>query len=179
MGRRLRVWDPLVRLLHWALAISLLVSWLGTFAIAGAHQPAGYLALALVLSRVAWGFVGGTYARFTQFVRGPRATWAYLRAMCRHAEPRHVGHNPLGGWMVLALLVCVCGLALTGWLYTTDVLWGDETVDRLHQMLAWGLLALVCLHVAGVAFTSWRQRENLIGAMFSGEKAEGLEHGNR
>ena len=165
-----RVWDPGVRLLHWGLVSALLVSWLGSFAVAGVHQGAGYLALAIVLLRLLWGGIGSRYARFAQFVRGPRATWAYLRCVLQRREPRHLGHNPLGACMVLALLASVAGLALTGWLYTTDRFWGDATVEAAHRTLAWGLLVLAVLHVAGVLFTSRRQRENLIAAMFSGHK---------
>jgi cytochrome b len=168
--RQLRVWDRPVRLMHWALVLALGLSWLGTFALAGVHQPLGYLALGLVLLRLAWGVVGSRYARFAQFVRGPRATWAYARALVQRREPLHLGHNPLGAWMVLALLAHVPALALTGWLYTTDRFWGDATVEAWHLALAWSLLALVLLHLGGVLFTSWRQRENLVRAMFTGRK---------
>ena len=164
------VWDRLVRVLHWGLLLALIVSWLGTFAWPGVHQPAGYVALALVALRLLWGFAGGRYARFGQFVRGPRATRAYALAVLRRREPRHVGHNPLGAWMILALLGCVCALALTGWLYTSDRYWGDERVEWLHLALAWGLLALALLHVAGVLYTGWRQRESLLLAMLTGRK---------
>jgi cytochrome b len=85
-------------------------------------------------------------------------------------EPRYLGHNPLGAWMVLALMGCVIGLALTGWLYTTDRFFGDETVDAVHQVLAWTLLALIAAHLLGVIFTSLRHRENLVRAMFDGRK---------
>jgi len=64
----------------------------------------------------------------------------------------------------------VVALAFTGWLYTSDAFWGDETVERVHVALAWLLLGLVLLHLAGVAFTSWRQCENLVAAMFTGAK---------
>jgi cytochrome b len=72
--------------------------------------------------------------------------------------------------MVLALMACVIGLALTGWLYTTDRFFGDETVDAIHQVLAWTLLALIAAHLLGVIFTSLRHRENLVRAMFDGRK---------
>jgi cytochrome b len=166
-----RVWDPLVRVLHWSLVLAVTLSWLGTFAIAGVHQGAGYVALAIVLLRLLWGAIGSHCARFTQFVRGPRATWAYLMAVLQRRERRHLGHNPLGACMVLALLANVAGLALSGWLYTTDRFWGDATVEAWHVALAWTLLALVLLHLAGVLFTCLRQRENLVAAMFSGDKA--------
>ena len=164
------VWDRVVRCLHWTLVLSVIVSWACTEWFVRWHQPAGYVALAAVVVRLAWGLLGTRYARFAQFVRAPRATWSYTRSLWRHREPRYIGHNPLGGWMVLALLACVAGLCLTGWLYTTDRFWGDEVVDLLHQTLAWTLLGLALAHVAGVAFTSFRHRENLVRAMWNGRK---------
>lgn len=172
MRARQRVWDPLVRALHWGLVVSVTLSWLGTFALAGWHRPAGYAALAIVLMRLLWGGIGSRYARFRQFVAGPRATGAYLLAVLQRREARHIGHNPLGACMVLALLACVGALGLTGWLYTTDMFWGDAGVELAHLALAWGLLALIVLHIAGVLFTSHRQRENLIAAMVTGDKAD-------
>ncbi len=165
-----RVWDSAVRVLHWTLAVSVALSAIGLIALFGVHQPAGYVALAAVLLRTAWGAFGSRYARFGQFVRGPRASLRYARAVALGREPRFIGHNPLGGWMVVVLMLCVIGLALTGWLYTTDAFFGDETVERVHRALAWTLLGLVVAHVAGVIFTSLRQRENLLAAMFSGRK---------
>ena len=170
------VWDRVVRLAHWTLVASVALAWLSTIAALAAigrwHQPVGYLALAAVLLRALWGIAGpNRYARFAQFVRAPRATWAYARDLLAHREPRYLGHNPLGAWMIVALMACVIGLALTGWLYTTDRFWGDETVETVHEVLAWTLLALAALHIAGVAYTSFRQRENLVRAMFDGTKA--------
>jgi cytochrome b len=168
-----KVWDRPVRLLHWALAAAVAAGWFSTVAGSGIgarwHQPAGYAALAAVVLRLAWSRFGSRYARL-HCVRAPRATWAYARALAAGTEPRYVGHNPLGGWMIVALMASVAGLALTGWLYTTDRLWGDETVERLHVALAWLLVGLAALHVAGVLFTSWRQRENLVVAMIGGDK---------
>jgi len=170
MTKPLRVWDRAVRALHWVLVGAVALSALGLVALFGVHQPAGYVALAAVVLRIVWGVRGSHYARFAQFVRGPRAAWRYARAVAAHSEPRHLGHNPLGAWMVLALMACVAGLALTGWLYTTDAYWGDETVEAVHLALAWGLLGLVVVHVAGVIFTSLRHRENLVASMVHGDK---------
>jgi cytochrome b len=166
----IRVWDAPVRVLHWTLAVSVAFSALGLVMLFGVHEPAGYVALAAVLARALWGVVGTRFARFTQFMRGPRASWRYAGSVLQRREPRHLGHNPLGGWMVVALMLCVAGLALTGWLYTTDALYADETVERVHRALAWALLGLVVTHVGGVIFTSLRHRENLVAAMFSGRK---------
>jgi len=171
---RVQVWDRAVRVLHWSLVVSVALAGLSlvdALGVSSLHRPAGYVALVVVLLRSMWGFAGRGHARFAQFVRGPAVTLAYLRRVLAHREPRTLGHNPLGAWMIVALLLCVAALAFTGWLYTTDMFWGSEAVEDLHRALAWTLLALVALHVSGVIFTSWRHRENLVKAMFDGEKA--------
>jgi len=165
-----RVWDRPVRWLHWTLAGAVGAGWSTTLAFGGWHRAAGCLALAAVVLRVAWSGVGSRHARFTSFVRSPRATWTYLRLLLRGREPRYLGHNPLGGWMIVALMGCVGALAFSGWLYGTDAFWGDETVEAVHRAFAWALLALAALHVAGVLFTGRRQHENLVRAMIDGDK---------
>jgi cytochrome b len=172
----MKVWDRPVRALHWALVGSVALAALSTVVWFGAHRPAGYAALAIVVARIAWGVVGTRYARFSQFVRGPRALAAYLAQTMRRREPRHLGHNPLGACMVIALMACIAALAFTGWLYTTDAYWGDALVEDLHRALAWTLLGLVCMHVAGVIFASVRHRENLVASMIDGIKREPSDH---
>jgi cytochrome b len=166
-----RVWDAPVRLLHWTLAITIAAAWVTSSRIGQAHEVLGYATLALVLARFAWGFTGNRYARFGGFVRAPAATLRYLRAAIEGRAARHLGHNPLGGWMVVALLGCVALLGLTGWSATTDLLWGYAWPVRLHAALAWVLVMLIVLHVGGVLLTSWQHRENLVAAMISGNKA--------
>jgi len=169
-GGVVKVWDWPVRLLHWTLVLAVAGGWLTTLAFGGWHQAAGWPAFAAVLLRLLWSRFGSRQARFAGFLRSPRATLAYLRLLLQGREPRHLGHNPLGAWMIVALMTCVAGLALTGWLYTTGALWGDETVETIHRALAWTLLVLATLHVAGVLFTGRRQRENLVRAMVDGRK---------
>lgn len=166
----LKVWDPLLRLLHWSLALLVAAAWYMSGTHGPVHEWLGYGAAAVAAARVVWGFAGGRYARFAQFVRGPGETMAYLRAVAAGRAPRHVGHNPLGGWMVAALLANVGCLGLTGWLYTTDWLWGYAWLEQLHVSLGWLLLGLIALHVSGVVFTSVKHRENLVAAMFTGRK---------
>jgi cytochrome b len=166
----IRVWDLAVRTLHWALVASVALAWLTTTAAGHWHQPVGYVALALVFVRTFWGAAGSRYARFSQFVRGPRATWRYAGRVMQRREPRHLGHNPLGAYMALALMACIAALALTGWLYTTDRFWGDATVEAMHRMLAWLLVVLAALHLGGVMWMSRRHDENLVRAMIDGRK---------
>lgn len=175
-----RVWDRPVRLLHGLLAGGALGCWVtgwwpSTAAwtqaqAASAHAWLGYGVGMVVLARLAWGWVGSPYARFAQFVRSPGHTWRYLRLLSRHQAPRHLGHNPLGGYMVLCLLAIAAGAALSGVLYTTDWLWGYGWLYRLHAALAWALLAAVAWHLAGIWFTARRHGDALVAAMLHGRK---------
>jgi cytochrome b len=164
------VWDPLVRISHWLLAASIAAAWWTRHAPGSWHEWIGYGSLALVAIRVAWGLIGSRYARFTEFVRSPANTFRYSGALIAGTEGRYLGHNPLGGWMVLTLLTAVVLVGVTGWLYTTERFWGIEWVERLHSALADALVVLIALHVAGVAFSSWRHRENLVASMLHGRK---------
>lgn len=165
-----RVWDPLVRLGHWTLAAAVAIAWLAHEGPAWLHDGAGYLALAVVALRIPWGFLGPPHARFADFLRGPADTLAYARALVAGREPRFLGHNPLGGWMIVALLATVAAAGLSGWLLTTDTFWGSEVVEGLHAALADLLLVLIAGHLAGVAFASRRHGENLVRAMLTGRK---------
>ena len=168
----LPVWALPLRLAHWLLAASVIGCLLlhegGRW-----HEALGYTALAVAALRLAAGLFGTpttSPARFSRFVAGPRATLSYARSVWAGREPRHLGHNPLGGWMVLALLVAAVLAGGSGAAYVTDRFWGDERVLLLHALVGWGLLVLLPLHIAGVVFTSLRHRENLVRAMVDGRK---------
>jgi len=169
-AERLRVWDPAVRAFHWTLVTGIAVAWITGEGWPRLHDTAGYAVLAAIAFRLAWGVFGPAAARFGRFVRGVRATRAYAAKVLRRAEPRYLGHNPLGAWMIVALLATAFGAGITGWLYTTDRFWGVAWMEALHEGLAWLLLGLIALHLGGVAFTSLRQGENLVAAMIHGDK---------
>lgn len=170
MSGKVAVWPAAVRIAHWALAASI-AACLVLHEGGRAHELIGYAALTVAALRVLAGIVvRSPLLRFGGFVTGPRATLAYLRALRAGREPHHLGHNPLGGWMIVALLAAALLAGGSGALYVTDRFWGDDFVYDLHRWAGWAFAVLVPLHVAGVAFTSWRQRENLVAAMFSGRK---------
>ena len=174
-GSTVRVWDPVVRVCHWGLALSLVTSFAFHEGNIGVHVWTGYAALAFAAVRIAWGFLGRGHARFASFVRSPGATLAYARAVREGREERFVGHNPLGGAMILALIATTLVVIGSGWLYTTNAYWGVEWVAELHNAATVLLIVLVVLHLGGVLFTSWRHRENLVGAMLSGRKRAAAE----
>lgn len=164
------VWDPLVRIFHWSLVVMVVVAWISHEGPAKLHDGTGYAALVLIAVRFLWGWIGTPYARFRQFVRSPSATLRYMRSLAGQHEPRYLGHNPLGGWMVIALLASVAGTGLSGWLFTTDAFWGVKWVEDAHEFFADMLVLLIALHIAGIIFTSRRHGENLAKAMINGKK---------
>jgi cytochrome b len=141
------------------------------------HLIAGTAMAALLLWRGVWGFLGGQYARFAGFVYSPRAVFAHLRGRGDH----YFGHNPLGALMVFALLVVLVAIASTGTVSLGGMLkqgplraflsyaTGRQAL-RLHNLLSLGLLGMVAAHLAGVAFESWREGDNLVRAMVTGRK---------
>jgi cytochrome b len=169
---RLRVWDPFVRIFHWGLVATMTAAWFSSSIRGDAHQWIGLVAATLVGLRLLWGFVGSHYAKFAQFVKGPVTTLSYVFNILRGTERRFIGHNPAGGAMVLALLLAVSATATTGYLMTTDAYYGDEFMQGLHSLCAYGTVGLIFVHLAGVVLASVRHKENLVAAMVTGHKRE-------
>jgi cytochrome b len=167
--RTLPVWDPLVRVLHWAIAALVLTAFLSSDA-RHFHMAVGYIAVGLAALRIAWGFVGSRHARFTDFVRAPRTVLAYLGALARFRAPRHLGHNPAGGAMILALLGLIALAGISGWLSQTNAWFGVLWVEDVHAFAGNAIIFLAILHVAGVLVSSLAHGENLVRAMLTGRK---------
>jgi len=168
--RGVHVWDPLVRVVHWSVAVAFVVAWFSHGGYLRVHRLAGYAITALVAVRIAWGFLGSPHARFADFIPGPRKLGAYLGLLVRGREPRHLGHNPAGGVMIVALLVLLAALCATGIVLDTPWFRDDADMKEVHDLLTDAMLVCIVLHVIGVVFTSWRQRENLVAAMITGRK---------
>lgn len=164
------VWSPGFRVLHWTLALSMIVGFATHEDVGAVHRWAGYLALGAAVKRVALGLLGSGKWRFAGFARGPCVTLRCALAVVRHTALRYVGHNPLGGWMALAMLADAVVVGVSGWLYTTDRFFGVEWVETVHAQTGQALPILLILHVAGAVFTSLRHRENLVAAMLHGRK---------
>jgi len=165
-----RVWDPFVRIFHWSLVGLFALAFVTGDEIEWLHIRIGYAIAALVALRIVWGFIGTRHARFSDFVRSPSGVTAYAGQALRFRAPRHLGHNPAGGAMVVALLVMIAGIAATGFAMTTDAFWGSEWVEYLHEGLVCATIGLIILHVAGVVFSSLEHGENLVKAMVTGRK---------
>jgi cytochrome b len=188
-AKKIRVWDLPVRLFHWALVVLLATSYF-TGRAGGEwmkfHFWSGYAILTLLLFRIAWGCVGSTTARFSDFVKGPVACLVYLRDLLLGRRRYDAGHNPAGGIMVVVLLFAVLAQVTAG-LFSADTDMGtvngplanliaDKWVDRLthfHTFWVNVLLVLAGLHVlAVIVYLVWK-RQNLTGAMLTGRKPLG------
>jgi cytochrome b len=165
-----RVWDPFVRLFHWALVVCVVLNLFVLEDGEAPHEWVGYAATALVVARLIWGFVGSRHARFSDFFPTPSKLALHVRSILAGEHPQYLGHNPLGALMMLALMSLVLLLGLTGWLQTTDAWFGEEWLEELHELLADGLLVAAGVHAAAALVMGRLERVRLVRAMITGVK---------
>jgi cytochrome b len=112
--RTAKVWDPLVRIGHWTLAVAFFTAYLTEDDFLTQHVWAGYIVGAYVLVRLVWGVIGSRHARFRNFLYSPAKVFGYLKNLIARKPQHYIGHNPAGGIMVAALLISLAGTAITG-----------------------------------------------------------------
>jgi cytochrome b len=178
-----RVWDIPTRLFHWLIVALFGFSWwTAENDRLDWHMLSGYAILALVLFRLYWGFAGSGTARFANFVKGPKAFLAYSARLFERPGMTDLGHNPMGGWSVAALIALLLVQTVLG-LFAIDVDGlSSGPLNRLvsfdtgrwmagrHHMVFNLMLILIGLHVAAVAFYVLYKRENLLTAMVTGRR---------
>ncbi len=175
------VWDLPLRLWHWALAVCLVGSWITAeagFEWTTTHFYFGYCALALVLFRLGWGVIGTVHSRYRSFLASPRVVTDYLRAP---GATRFTGHNPVGGWASLVIVIVIGAQATSGLFISDDIFYAgpyngvvsSDVADWLagwHHRLFTVIQALVVVHLAAVSWYTWGRQQRLIQAMFHGKK---------
>ncbi|WP_417253653.1 cytochrome b/b6 domain-containing protein [Celeribacter sp.] len=177
------VWDPVVRVLHWALVIAFFTAFgLGKFGpdIMTLHFYAGYTVAAIVVLRVLWGFFGFYTARFSSFVKGPGKVVAYARTLPSKQPSRSYGHNPVGALFVVGVLVVLAMQVASGLLSDPEdyvnvgplAQYVSSDISRkalsLHEPLSFLLLAMVIGHIAAILWYKRRKGENLVTPMITG-----------
>ena len=188
MAAGARVWDAPVRLFHWGLVALIGCSWwTGRAHAMDAHRLSGYAILGLIVFRVFWGFAGPRTARFADFVRGPRAVLAYARGSAR--KPAPPGHNPVGGWSVVLMLLAL-GAMVTAGLFAVDVDglesgplsdWlgfdAGRQAAHIHAFVFNVLLGLIGLHVAAILVHRVWLGHDLVRPMITGRSHDALADG--
>jgi cytochrome b len=181
------VWDWPLRAFHWLLVLAVAGSFAthyGGIEWFDWHRRCGYAVAVLTGFRLAWGFLGPQYSRFSSFLRGPRAMLDYLRG--RQPYPI-AGHNPVGAASVLVFLASLAIQAGTG-LFANDEIanagpfygWvTQETSNRLagvHDFNSSLLVALIAAHLVAIAWYDGLRRRGLLRAFWTGRKpgAEGI-----
>jgi cytochrome b len=165
-----RVWDLPTRLFHWSLVASFAIAFLTSESekLRDIHVLAGYALAGLIVFRLLWGFVGGGYSRFAEFLPTPQKLVGYLKSLMDGKPQHYVGHNPAGAVAIFLLLGFGMVAAASGWAVYGDM--GGHFMEELHEGASNGMMAIVGIHIAGVIVSSWLHRENLILAMITGWK---------
>ncbi len=173
-----------VRVFHWLLVVAFVCAYVTNrlgVTYFRYHLLCGYTVIVLVSFRLIWGFVGTRHARFRSFLRGPVHTLGFAVGWLRGKSTHHPGHNPLGAWMVITLLVALLIQAVTGLFGNDEIinvgpLSGLVTLEAslkltsLHRVLFYWLLAAVIVHVLAVIAHRVFKKERLVAAMFTGKK---------
>lgn len=186
-SRSVAVWDLPTRLFHWSLVLLVSINLFlisprgGTATVI--HFVAGYAIAGLLLFRLLWGFVGSPHSRFADFLRPWSVVRPYVERLARLSPPHSVGHNPLGGWMIAAMLATLIGMVVTGLFAAGRRAAGpfaalipstaSHLVGELHQLIANLMIGLVILHLAGILGDWLLTRDNLIKSMITGRKSLG------
>ena len=183
MQRQL-IWDIPTRLFHWLLVLSIVAQYATAEWMDNAtqwHFYIGYFTLGLLVFRIIWGIFGPEYARFSQFVTGPKQVIAYLRTLFDKNSPSVAGHNPLVGWFVIVMLTLLIIQAISGLFMTDDIfldgpyraMADDSTLDvmnTLHHLAFDILIWVIALHIAAILFYAVYKKQKLVPAMLHGKK---------
>jgi cytochrome b len=165
-----RVWDLPTRIFHWSLVASFATAFITSESerLRDIHVIAGYVLAGLIAFRLLWGFVGGAYSRFADFLPTPGKVIDYLKSLLAGRPQHYVGHNPAGAVAIFLLLAFGVTAAASGWATYNEI--GGHFTEDLHETAANGMMTIVGIHVAGVIVSSWLHRENLVRAMITGWK---------
>ena len=184
-NEHIKVWDIPIRLFHWVLVAlvtsQFLIAWVFTEQI-DLHVKLGYLTLALIVFRIFWGFIGTAYAQFKNFLVSPTSLVAYIKELFNQtSQSKSAGHNPIGGYSTIAIIVCILAQGFSGLFCDDDVftvgplrhLVSDNATsifNQVHALNAKILVGLLCTHVAAIFWHLLVKRENLIKPMITGKK---------
>ena len=186
MKNKLFVWDLPVRLFHWLLVISLIAAWYtsdGERGLIEYHLQIGSFILGLIIFRIIWGVVGTKYAKFSQFIPNKKSLIYYLKNVKKEKEYKTVGHNPVGGLMVIFMLTLILSQAISGLFMNDDVFTSgpyyssansavQKFMSLIHNNCFDVILVVSFLHISAALFYLFVKKANLILPMITGYKTD-------
>ena len=181
--RRTALWDLPVRLVHWSfVALIPALWWTAEYGKIDLHKKFGLIMLGLVVFRILWGFIGSDSARFDNFFRSPAVVVTYLRGLRSGGYVPSTGHNPLGGWSVIAMLGLLVAQVAIG-LFTQDVdgiesgplnfLVSYDTAEALRELHGVGfnlILLFVTIHIAAIVYYTVVKKDRIVPPMITGSR---------
>jgi len=181
---QVKVWDPLVRVFHWILAIAFFLAYLSEDDLLTLHVWAGYTVGVAIVIRLLWGFIGTQHARFKDFVTPPKVALQYLKDTLAFKARRYIGHNPAGGFMIVLMIASLLittftGIAVYGagehagpmaTLFVSNAKYWEKFFEGIHEFFANLSMLLVVVHIGGVVIESLIHKENLVRSMINGHK---------
>lgn len=182
--QKVLVWDWPIRMLHWSMVLlftGLIITGKGDGDNMNWHFYMGYGLSAVIVARILYGFLGSDFAKFKQFIYHPTEIIQYSKALLLGRGKAYLGHNPVGGIMVIVLLLAMTAQWVTGLFTSDEIFWfgpfygsvSEElsaTLGSVHHTLPNVLLALVALHILAVLYHELRFKERLVAAMLHGKK---------
>ena len=164
------VWDWFVRLFHWSVASAFLLDFWVLEEGDWPHEWVGYYLGVLLVMRIIWGFIGPDNARFINFFPTPGRVKHHIQDLRNGRVDREEGHNPLGGAMVITLILLLAIVAMSGWMLTWDMFWGEDWVEQVHEISAELTMILVVIHIAAIIVMGRITNIPLIRTMVTGKR---------
>ena len=164
------VWPYYIRIIHWIIALTVVLNIFILEEGDPPHRNLGYLALGLVLVRFFLGFINKKKNLFPALP----LKWSDIKT---HATSHfngppvdYEGHTPLASVVYVLIWICLIGLAISGWMLGLDAFWGDETLEEIHGAISTGLEVLVVIHFIGIALDSYFWKRKTWMSMIKGYK---------
>jgi cytochrome b len=165
------LWDPLVRLFHWSIALIFIANYFFNEAGETWHQWLGYIAVAWLVVRFLWGFWGMGAARWSDFFPTRANLGLHISTLWKRKPYHRMGHSPLGALVMILMMLCILLLGISGYMMQeVDYFWGEDWLEDLHELIANSLMALVVIHIIAAIVESIRLKENLPLSMITGKR---------
>lgn len=163
-------WNAVTRISHWMIAVPISID----FFVDGGdqlHNISGYVAFAVTILRLGWGFVTRDQASFSSFPLNISGVFSYLKSLPFKNAKKYSGHNPIAAWVYLFMWGLVIGLGVSGYMMGLDAYWGETWLEELHETMSNAMMFLVVLHFIGIGFDSWKFRRKTWLGMINGHKS--------